>query len=97
MSQESVNAQVSRWIFTLNNYDTAFSYKDYISEMKHKVKRGVWGREIAPQTGTPHLQGYLEFFRTVRLAHVRKIFATAHWEAARGSSLANYEYCTKGN
>ena len=88
--------QVTRWTFTLNNYDPNDNYCDYIKQARYKVKRGVWGKEFAPETGTPHIQGYLEFFRTVRLAHVRKIFATAHWEAARGSSLVNYHYCIKG-
>lgn len=89
-------AQVRRWCFTYNNYDRSFNYKEYLSNPGFKIRRCVWGREVSPETGTRHLQGYCEMWRSVRLAHTRKIFSSAFWEPARATSLQNYQYCIKG-
>ena len=91
-----LSTQVNRWCFTYNNYHVRFDYETHLKRAEFKLRRCVWGREICPTTGTPHLQGYLECFRSVRLGHVRKIFGSAYWEPARGSSVQNYQYCTKG-
>lgn len=90
------NSQVQRWCFTLNQYDEDFNYRNHFLKYEFKVRRGVWGKEIAPETGTRHLQGYLELFRSFRLGHMRKILPGAHWSPARGTSLQNYDYCIKG-
>lgn len=88
--------QVSKWCFTLNNYCENFDYQTYLLKADFKIKRCVYGREVAPTTGTKHLQGYVEFVRSFRLNHARKIFDAAFWEPAKGSSLQNFRYCTKG-
>ena len=93
-SQQQQNIQRSRWTFTLNNYDGNVDYKNYMCKPEFKVSRAVWGREIGVN-GIPHLQGYLELERSLRLSHVRKIFPTGHWEGATENSLRNYRYCTK--
>lgn len=43
------------WVFTVQNYTPS----DELYFSKLKVKYLVYGREIAPTTGTPHLQGFL--------------------------------------
>ena len=91
----SPSQQRQRWVFTLNNFDRNFNYKNYLRDANFKIKRAVWGYERAPQNGTPHLQGYAEFERSVRLGFVRRILAAAHWEGAIGSAQENYLYCTK--
>jgi hypothetical protein len=71
------------------------NYKEYFSRGDFKIRRGVWGYEIAPDTGTRHLQGYLEFSRSYRLNHVKDVLPSAHWEGTRGTALENYTYCCK--
>ena len=60
-----------------------------------KVKRAVLRYEQGAENGTPHVQGYLELERSYRIAHVKRIYPTAHWEGARRSAQVNFEYCTK--
>lgn len=88
------NVQTSRYVFTLNNYDVRFSYKDHFASFDF-IKRVVFGYEVAPNTGTPHLQGYLEFNRSYRLCTCRRLLPEARWEKATECSLVNYRYCVK--
>jgi hypothetical protein len=56
----------------------------------------VFGREIAPTTGTPHLQGYVHFERTKRLSGVRVLFPHGtHLEPRRGTPEQAADYCKK--
>lgn len=81
-----------RWCFTLNNY-TNEEYDELI-RMVPKYRYYIIGKEKG-ESGTPHLQGYIEFNEKVRPLSVinnKKI----HWEKAKGDRKANYEYCSKG-
>ena len=95
MSQAQTS-QVARWCFTYNNYSEEINYLEYLKKAEFRIKRCVYGREVAPTTGTKHMQGYVEFFRSLRLNSVRKIFNAAFWTPAKGNSLQNFRYCTKG-
>lgn len=53
------------------------------------------GKEVAPETGTPHLQGYIYFKEPVSVSTVRRILSGAHIELARGDFESNRVYCTK--
>lgn len=96
--KEKANASRSRnWCFTVNNYDlvdetlmtTAF-------EMSSSIRYLIYGREVAPGTGTKHLQGFISFSSLKSLSQVKKeIHQTCHWEIARGSVEDNYRYCSK--
>jgi len=55
----------------------------------------IFGKEIAPKTNTPHLQGYVVFKDAMRFAAVLKICARMHWEAAKGSHEQASIYCKK--
>lgn len=55
----------------------------------------VFGREIAPTTGTPHLQGYVVFNSQVSMKSAHKYFDGAHLEAAKGSHIQASTYCKK--
>lgn len=67
------NAQYRAWVFTLNNYcqsdllalDQLFS-NDVIEYL-------VYGKEVAPTTGTPHLQGLVVFKARKRFNGVRDL------------------------
>lgn len=77
--------------FTYNNYT------DAALEMLANVncKYVLFGKEVAPSTGTPHLQGYVRFKSERAIGGVRKEFG-CHVEIAKGSFEENYKYCTKG-
>ena len=87
--------QRKRWGFVVNNYNPSTNFRLILANDQFQVDRVVYGFERS-NTGTPHLQGYLELKRTQRLSHVKKIFPTAHWYGADGNALQNYSYCTKG-
>lgn len=81
------------WTFTLNNYT-----EDDIARIELiECKYCVFGREIAPETGTPHLQGYISFDNPRHLGGVKALFGNdgVHLEGARGTAQQNREYCIK--
>ena len=55
----------------------------------------IVGREIAPSTGTPHLQGYLRFAKGHKARPMGLLPKTVHWIAAKGDIAANVAYCSK--
>jgi len=75
------------------------------NECKVDVWAGVWnsglcrylvvGREVAPSTGQTHLQGYLYLHQKSRLAALKKLHPTAHFEPALGTPLQASDYCKK--
>lgn len=78
------------YIFTLNNYT-----KDDVARLSViECKYVVYGYEVAPTTGTPHLQGYLVFHNPRAFTAVAKEFAW-HIEVARGDPQQNFDYSTK--
>lgn len=83
------------WCYTLNNYtqDEYSHIKDF-SELHGKY--WIIGKEVG-DSGTPHLQGFIQFRRRYNLSHVRDLISSrAHFEAARGTARQNREYCSKG-
>lgn len=63
MSQKQISP-AKHWIFTWNNYPA--DAREILSSKSSKYKRIVCQCEIAPTTGTPHVQGYIEFKEKVR-------------------------------
>lgn len=88
--------QSSRWCFTLNNY-TSDETQLVIQLGEHElVKYLIFGREQG-QSGTPHLQGFIIFTRSVRRTRVSGLIPRAHLEPARGTSVQASTYCKKDN
>lgn len=81
------------WCFTLNNY-TEEQRKKIIQICLDRGARYVVGKEVAPSTGTPHLQGYVCFLEKVRPMGIFNI-KEIHWEVAHGTMEENLQYCTK--
>jgi len=83
------------WCFTLNNYN-----EHEILQLQKWIESycnyGIFGKEIAPDTGTPHLQGYLQRKSPGTLSALKRVSQRAHWEVAKGSADQNQEYCSKG-
>lgn len=78
------------WCFTKNNYTD----EDLAVLAELPCKYLIYGKEVAPTTGTPHLQGYLQMEKKIRMAGLKKLFE-AHYTLANGSADQNIAYCSK--
>lgn len=77
--------------WTLNNYTN----EDAQNIAKDKCfDYVVFGFEIAPETGTPHLQGYAELAKRTEFNTVAKMYKW-HIERRKGSQQQAIEYCKK--
>lgn len=85
----------SSWIFTINNYTD-----DDIENLKRCIDRTTTlyaAKEIAPTTGTPHIQGFLTLRNSMRRAGVSKLLnKKPYLKAGRGGKKYNYDYIIKG-
>lgn len=92
-----VMSSAKHWCFTCNNYTDADLLRLRSVYAEGKVVFLVWSQEVAPETGTPHLQGYVALKKQTRLAATKKILGiAAHLIVCKGSPQENYTYCTKG-
>lgn len=85
------------YVFTLNNYSAEEVLLISALINSAEVNYVVFGREVAPTTNTPHLQGYIAFLRRKTLAQCRVVpgLARAHFEVARGTPREAIAYCKK--
>lgn len=81
------------YCFTLNNYTT--------EEVKHlqsivpKCNYLILGFEVG-ESGTPHIQGYVEFENAKTLTATKKLISSrVHLESRRGTAKQASEYCKK--
>lgn len=93
------NGRSYYWCFTLNNYspDQEEALKSLCGsqEERKEAKYLVYGRETG-ESGTPHLQGYVEFWARTRFDRVRRLLPTGtHIEQRRGSAEQAIDYCKK--
>ena len=82
------------WIFTWNNYPD--DWKEILVpkfQSYANIKGYVAGKEVAPTTGTPHIQGYVEFKEKARPMGL--LPKQVNWRCARGNTNQNFNYCTK--
>lgn len=86
-------SRARNWLFTLNNWSEE-EYTHIRSWTCYKYI--VVGKEVG-ESGTPHLQGYVEFARAYRLGGVKQLLERAHWEvrATRSTPQKAAEYCKK--
>lgn len=80
-----------KYVFTINNY-TDSTFEDLL---RLATRYLCYGKEKAPSTGTPHLQGFVYFPHGKTLAAVRKLMPGAHIESARGTFDQIITYCGK--
>lgn len=81
-----------RWCFTYNNYSEE-DISSIVLILEQECSKGIFSKEVG-ESGTPHLQGYVEFKRKLRPS---SIFPTMQiwWEKAKGNLMQNIEYCVK--
>lgn len=82
--------QIRHWCFT--------SYEDaWPAWIPDKMVYQVYQVELCPDTGRFHVQGYVEFKRSVRLGSAKKLIKllTAHLEPRQGSRQQARAYCMK--
>lgn len=87
MSQASPAAN---WVFTINNYTDA--HEDILKSLDSHYL--LYGKELAPTTGTPHLQGYIQLKKKKRRTALVKLIA-CFWEVAKGDVPSQDIYCKK--
>jgi len=80
-------------MFTLNNYTE--DDIDRLCDMDPDKAFVVIGLEVAPTTGTPHLQGYFQFKDNRTVSAVSRLVPRAHIEVAVKSPMACCMYCIK--
>lgn len=82
------------WCFTLNNWTEA--QKTILCGLVDAGKASYlcFGEEIA-ESGTRHLQGYLELRTRQRTGQVSSLLESAHVEPRRGNATQAKQYCEK--
>jgi len=89
------------WCFTINNYsEDEYLLMERLGSTigdESSVKYLIFGKEIAPGTSTPHLQGYIQFKKRLRMVQVKSQIGISHvhLEVANGSPSQNRMYCMK--
>lgn len=79
------------YVFTANNYTPA----DQATLQELECRYMIYGREVAPTTGTPHLQGYVTFKSPLTYNSVCRKMPFANIEVAKANALDNKTYCSK--
>lgn len=82
-----------KWCFTINNYTA--SDIEIIKEDCSNVPKLMFQSEIG-ESGTSHIQGWLEFKTKKRPCSVFKS-TKIHWEKMKGSIAQNILYCGKSS
>lgn len=101
------------WAFTLNNptpqlvgelFNVAGEVQEGVQPLPGTLKELlthcaylIVGHELAPTTGTEHLQGFIQFKDRVRMTQIKTWLGidSVHLELAKKPPLANQRYCQK--
>jgi len=93
MGLHDVMAIGKNWCFTINNYTD-----NDINLLKEiDCKYIICGAEICPTTGTPHIQGYVNFPTDKSMKQLSKMIPRGRLEKCIGNAQHNITYCSKEN
>lgn len=88
-------SRAKNWCFTTNNYSDADQDNLRSLAAEDFVQYLVYGREVG-ESGTPHLQGYVEFTIRKTFNQARNLLPRgSHLEVRRGTGVEAAEYCKK--
>jgi len=94
-----VNERSRGWCFTINNYDKLGDLPDRLFQAFEddvNCHYAIFGYEVAPTTGTPHIQGYV-YYHTMK--SFKQMSALTEKKAdlrpAKGTAQQNRVYCSK--
>lgn len=94
MAADAADRKAFCFMWTLNNYTP--EEEALIQSMTCRFL--IYEHEIAPETGTPHLQGYVQFDTQKRFNQVKNMLGgRAHVERAKNGPEVCIKYCTKDN
>jgi len=90
-------ARVKDYCWTLNNYTDEELMVLRTLGTHPDVAYIIWGKEIGPECGTPHLQGYICFKQRKRMGAARGMMPlrTAKFSPRNGSHPQARDYCKK--
>lgn len=89
MTEEKITS-ARNYVFTINNYNDD-SLKALLA--CKSLTYLVAGKEVAPTTGTKHLQGYVEFKRSMEFSAIKKLLPTAYLAKRKGTAQQASDYC----
>lgn len=97
MSDKKIYRHIN-FVFTYNNYteDDITRICD-MAVLGTKVRYIAYSREVAPTTGTNHLQGFLQMKQQFTCADVRRITGIPWVRFMKGTFEQNDDYCSKQN
>lgn len=85
------NERITNFVFTCNNYTS--DHETLIQNIPSSYL--IYGKEIAPTTGTPHLQGYCQLPNGRSHASLKKSLPGFFIKKAQGNCEQNRVYCSK--
>lgn len=85
------------WCFTLCNYtEEHLAQLDQYFSGEVEFCKYLYGKETAPTTGTPHLQGFIIYGQKQRPFEHKELKGMGiHWEKMKGTVYQNILYCCK--
>lgn len=88
------NATARKWVLTYNNPPSGDMFYAVMlgHEMCGKIKYAKWQLELAPTTGTPHMQMWVIVPKPIRHTGIRSLFPGCHVERQLGSDAEAEEY-----
>ncbi len=90
-----MSKRTRRWVLTLNN-PTDEERESTLKVKVKNIKSGIFADEIG-ESGTPHIQGYIQLKNGMTMTAVKKMLGSNRWhlEIARGTHFEAYAYCLK--
>lgn len=82
--------RMRNFVFTINNP----SESDYAAFHTLDASYKIYGDEVG-ESGTPHMQGYVELNKQTAFSTIKKLLPGAHIEKRRGTAQQAADYCKK--
>lgn len=81
------------WMMTINNYTV--QHEELMNKLLDNETFKVFQYEKGLETGTPHIQGYVELAKKRKLTSLVSIYKGTHLEVRKGTQQQAIDYCTK--